>query len=143
MGKTTIKNKDNGKRIQINELIVLIFILIGLFVLFSILNKNFISYDNMLMLFNHLSYMAIVAAPLTIVFILGEIDLSFGGVIALTSMIIGVMYKSGIDIRIAVFAELPLLFRSEFYLVFHTDFSGKLHVPICQLKVFALVSFFK
>lgn len=94
--------KENKKKRGLNTTIILLFILFALFILFTLLDRNFIAYQNILQVFNNLSYVAIIAAPLTMIFILGEIDISFGAVMALSSMLVGNLYKAGVDIRIAI-----------------------------------------
>ena len=97
-----IQTKNKNTRINLNTTVILLFIFIAICIIFSFLEKNFFAYQNILMVLNNLSYMAIMAAPLTMVFILGEIDLSFGATIALSSMVVGSMVRVGIDIRIAI-----------------------------------------
>lgn len=79
-------------------LIVLVLFVIGV----SLMTPNFISVSNFLNVARQVSLTAILAAGMTIVIISGGIDLSIGGLLALTSCVCAALLSSGIGIFLAI-----------------------------------------
>lgn len=76
------------RKINLKENVVYI-TFVSIFVFFSILlfNRNFLSLDNLLNISRQSAMVAIMAVGMTFVLSAGEIDLSFGSVVALSSII--------------------------------------------------------
>ncbi|MDR1132955.1 MAG: ABC transporter permease [Synergistaceae bacterium] len=82
-------------------------VLVPMVVLISIaqaVNRSFLSWDNLTSIFRSNSFVAIIAIAMTFVFIALELDLSVGSVVALTSMIAGLLLVRGVPPVIAVIA---------------------------------------
>ncbi|EJQ88435.1 MULTISPECIES: ABC transporter permease [Bacillus] len=87
------------------EGVLIVFLLIE-FILFSFLNSDFFNVSNLLFSTNDFLFIAIAAIPMTFVIVTGGIDVSVGSIMGLTSILIGVLWMSGIPILFAVIIAL-------------------------------------
>lgn len=71
-------------------------VLVAVFVVMSIINKNFMSYNNMFNLARSTAVYGIVALAMTFVIITGGIDLSVGAHVGLAGMIVTLLTVNGI-----------------------------------------------
>ena len=71
----------------------LIFILIGVFVVFTLLTNAFFTADNLLNMLRQVSMICIVGVGMTMVIILGDIDLSPGSVMAFVGVMGATVYQ--------------------------------------------------
>lgn len=67
---------------------VLIVLLLIEFILFSLINGDFLNISNLLFSTNDFLFIAIVAIPMTFVIVTGGIDVSVGSIMGLTSILI-------------------------------------------------------
>ncbi|HDR7390598.1 ABC transporter permease [Bacillus toyonensis] len=87
------------------EGVLIVFLLIE-FILFSFLNSDFFNVSNLLFSTNDFLFIAIAAIPMTFVIVTGGIDVSVGSIMGLTSILIGVLWMSGMPILFAVIIAL-------------------------------------
>ncbi|MDO8160337.1 autoinducer 2 import system permease LsrD [Bacillus toyonensis] len=87
------------------EGVLIVFLLIE-FILFSFLNSDFFNVSNLLFSTTDFLFIAIAAIPMTFVIVTGGIDVSVGSIMGLTSILIGVLWMSGIPILFAVIIAL-------------------------------------
>ncbi|KXY14266.1 ABC transporter permease [Bacillus sp. FSL K6-0067] len=85
---------------------VLIVLLLVEFILFSLINSDFLNISNLLFSTNDFLFIAIAAIPMTFVIVTGGIDVSIGSIMGLTSILIGVLWMNGIPIMFAVIIAL-------------------------------------
>ncbi|HDR4898253.1 autoinducer 2 import system permease LsrD [Bacillus cereus] len=85
---------------------VLIVLLLIEFILFSLINSDFLNISNLLFSTNDFLFIAIAAIPMTFVIVTGGIDVSVGSIMGLTSILIGVLWMNGISILSAVIISL-------------------------------------
>ena len=85
---------------------VLIVLLLIEFILFSLINSDFLNISNLLFSTNDFLFIAIAAIPMTFVIVTGGIDVSIGSIMGLTSILIGVLWMNGIPILFAVIIAL-------------------------------------
>ncbi|HFR4153656.1 ABC transporter permease [Bacillus cereus] len=85
---------------------VLIVLLLVEFILFSLINSDFLNISNFLFSTNDFLFIAIAAIPMTFVIVTGGIDVSIGSIMGLTSILIGVLWMNGIPILFAVIIAL-------------------------------------
>ncbi|MGN4670901.1 ABC transporter permease subunit [Bacillus cereus] len=85
---------------------VLIVLLLIEFILFSLINSDFLNISNLLFSTNDFLFIAIAAIPMTFVIVTGGIDVSVGSIMGLTSILIGVLWINGIPILFAVIIAL-------------------------------------
>ncbi|PEY29057.1 autoinducer 2 import system permease LsrD [Bacillus cereus] len=85
---------------------VLIVLLIIEFILFGLLNSDFLNISNLLFSMNDFVFITIAAIPMTFVIITGGIDVSVGSIMGLTSILIGVLWMNGIPVTLAVILAL-------------------------------------
>ncbi|HDR6125676.1 TPA: autoinducer 2 import system permease LsrD [Bacillus anthracis] len=85
---------------------VLIVLLLIEFILFSLINSDFLNISNLLFSTNDFLFIAIAAIPITFVIVTGGIDVSVGSIMGLTSILIGVLWMNGISILFAVIISL-------------------------------------
>ncbi len=83
-------------------------LLLALIILFAILSltaPNFLTTRNMLNVLRQVSFVGIIACGMTLAMISGNVDLSVGSVVALTSSLLGVLYaKAGWPLWLAALA---------------------------------------
>ena len=83
----------------------LLLALIILFIVLSLIAPNFLTPRNMLNVLRQVSFIGIIACGMTLAMISGNVDLSVGSVVALTSSLLGVLYiKLGWPLWLAVLA---------------------------------------
>lgn len=85
---------------------LLIVLLLVEFILFSLMNSDFLNISNLLFSTNDFLFIAIAAIPMTFVIVTGGIDVSIGSIMGLTSILIGVLWMNGIPILFAVIIAL-------------------------------------
>ncbi len=85
---------------------VLIVLLLVEFILFSLINSDFLNISNLLFSTNDFLFIAIAAIPMTFVIVTGGIDVLIGSIMGLTSILIGVLWMNGIPILFAVIIAL-------------------------------------
>ena len=85
---------------------VLVVLLLIEFILFSLINSDFLNISNLLFSTNDFLFIAIAAIPMTFVIVTGGIDVSVGSIMGLTSILIGVLWMNGIPILFAVIIAL-------------------------------------
>ena len=85
---------------------VLIVLLLVEFILFSLINSDFLNISNLLFSTTDFLFIAIAAIPMTFVIVTGGIDVSVGSIMGLTSILIGVLWMNGIPILFAVIIAL-------------------------------------
>jgi len=100
---------NNKKRkIYISNNIILLAVLILLLTVFSLLDKNFLTFYNISTMLRNLVAMGILALGLTPLMISKGIDVSFGSNLSLTTVMIALLYNSGMNIYIVMLLALLL-----------------------------------
>lgn len=79
-----------------------------IFIVFSFLNTNFLSINNVLNIVVQSSIIAIIAAGQTIVILTGGIDLSVGSIVGAVGIAIGLLMAAGLPVPVAVVSGLGL-----------------------------------
>ncbi|MDO5702316.1 MAG: ABC transporter permease [Lachnospiraceae bacterium] len=82
--------------------LVLLLALIGVFVLFTILNKNFLSVTNVVNILVAASLVGMVAIGHTYLIIARQNDLSPGSLAALSGVVVALLLKAGLPIPVAI-----------------------------------------
>src|SRR5262245_41306537 len=72
------------------EYAAMLFIWLALVLLFGVLRQNFLSSQTFVTLANRIPTLAVVAGGMTLVLIIGGIDLSVGSVVGLSGAVLGV-----------------------------------------------------
>ncbi|MEX1031222.1 MAG: ABC transporter permease [Paenibacillaceae bacterium] len=89
----------SGQRQQL----ILFVVLVGLVIFFSLTTSSFFTLNNVLNVARQISMMGIVAAGMTMVLLIGGIDLSIASTVALAGVVAGLlMNKAGVDPWIAI-----------------------------------------
>ncbi len=94
-----------GEIVKKNNLLILLFIFI---VIASILSPNFLTINNFLNLLQQASIPGIVGIGMTLVIIIGGIDLSVGSVAAFAGMICAILLEKGYNFVLAILITLVL-----------------------------------
>lgn len=76
--------------------------IIGVVVAFSLLNPNFLTTVNALGLIRAMSSLGIMALGLTLVIIVGELDLAIGATYGLAAMVTGIVWLAGVPVVLAL-----------------------------------------
>jgi ribose transport system permease protein len=81
------------RKTPVSTTLILFAVLAVMVVVFSILSKDFYSFQNISTMLTNISFSGIVAGTLTLIMITGGLDISIGGNIALTSCLIAYLYN--------------------------------------------------
>ena len=91
------------KNISNYSLIVIIF---GLAILFGLLNPVFLTATNLVNILNQVTILSIVAFGMTLVILIGGIDLSVGSIVAFSGIVLGKCLFLGISVPISILCAL-------------------------------------
>ncbi|MCD6364235.1 MAG: ABC transporter permease [Synergistetes bacterium] len=98
--EATLKKKEIHRLIRYSEIGALIGFL-GVFVVFSVISKNFLTPSNFASIFTISAELGIVTIGITFLMIAGEFDLSVGSVFAIVPMFVILFSSHGIPVVIA------------------------------------------
>lgn len=90
------------------HIIVLVIVNIIIFIVFSLLERSYFTYEVISSILNRVSEINILALGVTIVFISGGFDLSFGSIMGFTAVVCGMLYNLNINFGIAVIISILL-----------------------------------
>ena len=113
MTQTTAPDRIQEKKSHYTNIRILIgrsgllIALVILFVVLALVAPNFLTARNMLNVLRQVSFVGIIACGMTLALISGNVDLSVGSVVALSSALLGVLYvKQGWPLPLAIVAVL-------------------------------------
>ena len=86
------EEKQSGKKTISSTLILFIFLVV-MVAAFVVLSRDFYSIYNITSMLTNIAFSGIVAGTLTVVMIMGGLDISIGGNIALTSCLVAYLYN--------------------------------------------------
>lgn len=106
-------NKDSDsfklkRNINISNNMILLSVLIVIFIVFSLLDKDFLTYSNISTMFRNMVVIGVLAIGLTPLMISRGIDISFGSNLSIATVIIAIFYIRGMNIFIAMFIAILL-----------------------------------
>lgn len=96
----SIRGRTSGVRLAWDTAIILLLFLV--WVLASISTENFLTTINVSQIFSNVSEIMIIAFPLTLLIISGEIDLSVASILGLSSCMLGWAYLQGASIYFSI-----------------------------------------
>jgi len=110
MAKTaeTVAEQRGGKKFRLSSTAILFLFFVVMVAAFAALSRDFYSIYNVTSMLTNIAFSGIVAGTLTLVMIMGGLDISIGGNIALTSCLVAYIYNmenapaTGIIILIAI-----------------------------------------
>jgi len=108
MAKDQTVSGEGGRRKPLSSTTILFIFLVVMVGTFSVLSKDFYSIYNITSMLTNIAFSGIVAGTLTLVMIMGGLDISIGGNIAFTSCLVAYLYNlekgpaTGIIILIAL-----------------------------------------
>ena len=82
-----------GKSSQFGEYAAMLLIWLGLFLVFGLLTDKFLTWRTVNALANRVPALVVVSAGMTLVLVIGGIDLSVGSVLGLSGAVLGVALK--------------------------------------------------
>ena len=85
-----------------NQIFFLTVVIVGLSLLFGIINPRFLSQGNIFAIFQQIAVLGICTMSMTLLLISGGIDLSIGSMIGLSTVIICTLVMNGTNVYIAV-----------------------------------------
>jgi ribose/xylose/arabinose/galactoside ABC-type transport system permease subunit len=80
----------------------LVIIIVGICLVFGVLNPVFLSYTNIVNIFNQVAILSLIAFGMTLVILIGGIDLSVGSVVALSGIVLAECLVSGLSIPLSI-----------------------------------------
>lgn len=101
-----IRTRDRYSMAVVARVGGLSFAIFAIGVIFTILNSSFLQSGNLLEIVRSMSSLAIVALGLSLVIIIGEIDLSIGATYGFGAMVLGELWNGGTPLWLAIVAAL-------------------------------------
>jgi len=99
----------NRKKISISSNLILLIILIFIILLLSIVSRdNFLSYINIIYMLKNMVIGGLIAIALTPLMITRNVDISFGSSLSLATVVMALLYRSGINLWITLLAGVTL-----------------------------------
>jgi len=90
---TEDKGEKQTKKVSLSSTVILFIFLIVMSVAFTFLSKDFYSIYNITSMLTNIAFSGIVAGTLTLVMIMGGLDISIGGNIAFTSCLVAYLFN--------------------------------------------------
>lgn len=90
---TSVSKAVEVKTTKLSSTTILFIFLVVILSAFAVLSKDFYSFYNISTMLTNIAFSGIVAATLTVVMIMGGLDISIGGNIALTSCVVAYLYN--------------------------------------------------
>jgi ribose transport system permease protein len=97
------------KKVHLSSTAILFIFLLVMVIAFSVLSKDFYSIYNISSMLTNIAFSGIVAGTLTLVMIMGGLDISIGGNIAFTSCLVAYLYNMENAPNISVIVVIGLL----------------------------------
>lgn len=101
-------NKKSRKKVHLADTAILLIVLVVLFMFFSLMNRQFIAYSNISSMLRNMVLAGVLALGLTPLMIARGIDISFGSSLSLTSIIMALLYSSGVNLWMSLLAGVIL-----------------------------------
>jgi ribose transport system permease protein len=93
--KNELNQNSVGAKIFKSNSVMMIFVLIGVIAIFSVMNSNYFSYQNMVNILYAASIVGLLAIGQTYLIIAGHIDLSSGAVAAMFGVVVALFLQAG------------------------------------------------
>jgi ribose transport system permease protein len=100
----TVQTKKIKMSFDMLRQMVLIMILVGICIVWAIMTPSFLTVSNITNVVRQVSYTAIAAVGMTMIIIIGEIDLSAGSLIAIAGLVAAYVFKATGSMALAVLA---------------------------------------
>ncbi|WZL73952.1 ABC transporter permease [Clostridiaceae bacterium 35-E11] len=97
-----VQAKTITHRFGRNQSVLLIGVIIGISIIVSLLNPNFLTISNLFAVFQQVAVLGIITMAMVLLLISGLIDLSLGAMMGLSCVIIAKLVMNGIHIGIAI-----------------------------------------
>lgn len=101
--------KSKTMKLKLTTTLILYLFLVFLVIGFSLLSPDFLSIYNISTLLTNVAFGGIVAVVLTLIMITGGLDISIGGVIALTSVVVATLFEQPDPLPIGIILFIGLL----------------------------------
>jgi ribose transport system permease protein len=100
------KGAINSKEIILRYSFAIVFIILIVFL--SLATPKFLTWSNIINVLRQVSYQGIIAVGMTLVLILGQIDMSVGSVVAFAAVVNALLIKSGMAVPASIVVTLAL-----------------------------------
>ena len=94
------------KRIDLSTEMTVLVACVGLFIIFSVIAPNFLTFSNVMNVFLYSAVTGICATGMTLVIISGGLDISVGSVVGLTGMVAGLVIAGTGNVALGIFLAL-------------------------------------
>ncbi|SDN78377.1 ABC transporter permease [Alkalicoccus daliensis] len=94
--------EKKGFQVKFNQEVILLLVLVGIVAFFAIMSDAFLTTNNMVNIIRQIAMLGIIAAGMTMVLLIGGIDLSVASNVAFTSVLMGLLMSTGVDPVLAI-----------------------------------------
>ena len=108
MEEKKVLSEKSQSRFKITDTIILLFVLGVLVLFFSLMNRQFIAFNNISTMLRNMVLTGVLALGLTPLMIGRGLDISFGASISFTSVIMALLYSRGMNLVLIMFIGIAI-----------------------------------
>ncbi len=111
MSESTLEDtvKIKGTRnARLSNNIILLMVLAGIFIFFTSIDREFLTYGNMITMVKNMVLSAVIALAITPLMIARGVDISLGSNLSFTSVVMATLYNNGVNIWLIIILGLVL-----------------------------------
>ena len=98
----------NNKKVKLSNNLILLIVLIGIVIFFSIAEREFISFNNISSMLKNMVIAGVIALGLTPLMITRGVDISLGSSLSFTSVVMAIVYNMGVNIWLILLLGLAI-----------------------------------
>ncbi|HEB32959.1 MAG TPA: ABC transporter permease [Spirochaetes bacterium] len=103
----TVKIKGT-RNARLSNNIILLMVLAGIFIFFTSIDREFLTYGNMITMVKNMVLSAVIALAITPLMIARGVDISLGSNLSFTSVVMATLYNNGVNIWLIIILGLVL-----------------------------------
>jgi ribose transport system permease protein len=89
---------EGGRNMRLSNNLILLIVLAGIFLFFSLMNREFITYSNIASMLKNMVLSGVIALALTPLMIARGVDISLGSSLSFTSVVMATLYNNGVNL---------------------------------------------
>jgi ribose/xylose/arabinose/galactoside ABC-type transport system permease subunit len=97
-----------GRRARLSNNHILLMVLAGIFIFFTLMDRQFFSYGNMITMVKNMVLSAVIALAITPLMIARGVDISLGSSLSFTSVVMATLYNNGVNIWLIIILGLVI-----------------------------------
>jgi ribose transport system permease protein len=99
---TSVDEIDGSRNVRLSNNIILLIVLSGIFLFFSLMGREFMTYGNVISMLKNMVLSGIMALALTPLMIARGVDISLGSSLSFTSVVMATLYDKGMNLWVVL-----------------------------------------